>query len=104
MKFIRKKKIFNGNVELRDYEVERFKKTGVRVWVNDEFMDLSPKDLRLGKIINTQYSRFNLGQTYKLVGFPWNPNGKQKELFNVNINVFQRIRENHPELVQKLRS
>lgn len=101
MKTIYKKKIYLGNVELRDYEVEKFKKSGVKVWVGQEFMELKPKDLRNGKIVNTQFSKINAGQTYRLVAFPWKPQGEQKDLFSIHTSIIDRLRQN-TELMSKL--
>lgn len=75
MKTIVKKKIYNGMAELRDYEVQRFIKLNqpVRIIIGDEYMDLTVAELKKGHINNTQHSIINNGQTYKLIGWRWNP-------------------------------
>lgn len=76
MKVIYKKKIYQGKVELRDYELRKLllDKESVKIWVGDEYMDLTYRDLKTkGSISNTQYSIINEGQTYRLIGFDWKP-------------------------------
>ncbi len=73
MKKVYRKKIYLGMVELKDYERDKFIKlnTPVRMIVGDEYMDISVAELKKGRVINTQYSIHNPGQTYKLIGYKW---------------------------------
>lgn len=73
MKHIYKKKIFNGMVELREYERDRFVRLDqpVRIFVGDEYMDLTVAELKKGTYINTQHSIYNPNQTYKMLGWRW---------------------------------
>lgn len=73
MKKIFKKKIYNGMVELREYEMKRFIEDGkpIRIVVGDEYMDLTVAELKKGKFINIQHSIINKGQTYKMYGWRW---------------------------------
>lgn len=83
MKTIYKKKIYNGNVELRDYEIKKLSLTHqpIKIVVKNEYMVLSYDQLiRGGKIVNTQLSQFNPRQTYKLIGYKWNPIPENEQL------------------------
>lgn len=91
METIVKKKIYMGRVELRDYEVKKFlrNKSTVKVVINNsqipqhgEFMILTPEELEQGQYINTQFSKYNPGQTYLLRGYKWK--GKKIEYKFVN--------------------
>lgn len=73
MKTITKKKIFNGMVELREYERDKFVRlnTPVKVIVGDEYMVLTVSELKKGTYINTQHSIINPNQTYRMLGWRW---------------------------------
>lgn len=70
-----KKKIYQGKVELRDYEWRKLleKKEPIKIWVGEEYMIIPYKELKKGTVTNTQYSIYNKGQTYRLIGFDWKP-------------------------------
>lgn len=95
MRVIYKKKIYNGMVELRSYEVEKLLrlKEKVRIFVGDEYMDVTPTDLLKGRITNTQHSIINKGQTYKLVGFPWRGTTYKEVDAGMDIDLRLRLKE-----------
>lgn len=95
MKTVHKKKLYNGKVELRDYEVDRLvkHKLSVRVFVGDEYMDLTPSQLKRGIVVNTQHSIYNEGQTYKLIGYEWKGKKYKEEDTTIPVNVKLRLKE-----------
>lgn len=96
MKIIYKKKIYNGMAELRDYEVERLliNKDSVKIIIDNEYMVLTPTELKIkGRISNTQYSIYNEGQTYKLIGYRWKPTGRLEEQITIPFDVKTRLAE-----------
>lgn len=74
MRKIFKKKIYNGMVELREHERDRFVRdeTPVRIVVEDYYMDISVAELKKGIYINTQTSRFGT-KPYRMLGWRWKP-------------------------------
>lgn len=75
MKTITKKKIFNGMVELREYERDKLVRlnTPVKILLGDDYMILSVAELKKGTYVNTQHSIINPGQTYRMIGWRWKP-------------------------------
>jgi hypothetical protein len=100
MNIIYKKKIYNGMAELRDYERDRFIKSGkpLKVIFNDEFMMLTPAQLKKGIFINTQKSIINAGQTYNIYGWRWKPTGRIEEQFSIPFDVKSRLAEEWKKL------
>lgn len=95
LKVIYKKKIYNGMCELRDYEVNNLvnKNQEVKIIIGDEFMILTPSELKQGKVINTQHSIYNKGQTYKLIGYRWRPTGRLDEQITMPFATRLRLGE-----------
>lgn len=95
MKTIYKKKIYQGMVELRDYEVNRLitKNQPIRIFVGDEYMDLSVAQLKKGKVTNTQHSIIYPGQMYKLIGFMWEGKLYKEQDVEINMDIKQRLAE-----------
>lgn len=100
MKVLIKKKIYLGRVELRDYEVDRLveNKITVKVVIDNpeipehrEYMILTPTELKDGQYINTQFSKFNKGQTYLLRGYKWKGIKNLDEAPSIDINAKKRM-------------
>lgn len=100
MKVIVKKKVYNGMAELRDYEVDRFVKykQTVKIVIGDEYMILTPSELRKGRITNTQHSIYDPNQTYKLVGYRWHP---KKEIVHEQLSIDTTVMQRLGELFKK---
>ena len=86
MKILVRKKIWNGLISLRDYEVNAaIKDNGCIVEFNGKRMTLSKQQLQKGFQTNTkkQISKYGT-EPYTLIDFKWVPdeeNSKQLELF-----------------------
>jgi hypothetical protein len=68
----------NKYIDLKDYDVKRMikKKEEARIIYNGKRMTLSPQELKTKKlVINPKpiESKYNLGQTYYLYSYLWNP-------------------------------
>ncbi len=104
MKVLVKKKLWLGHmVELRDYEVNNFIKYNQTIKVvidnpdipeHNQYMILRPAQLKKGRVTNTQYSKFNEGQTYLLIGYKWNGKTIQKdEEIDINFDTRKKLSE-----------
>lgn len=94
---ITRRKLFNGMFEIRDYEREAGLKTNGKVKLVLEIegepgqeMILTHKQLKNGKFINTQYSKFK-AQTYGIWGYEWKPSVNADEQVSINTDVMQRL-------------
>lgn len=86
-------------VELRDYEINRFVKykQTIKIIIGSEYMIFTPSELKKGRVTNTQKSIYNAGQTYKLVGFRWKPEGRMEEQLTIDLSVKQRLAQEFRE-------
>lgn len=70
-------KMYQGMVEVRDYEVEQCIRRGENMTIRykSDIMTLTPEELtsKCTSISNTIYSRIPGGKDYKLHGYDWNP-------------------------------
>ncbi len=70
------KKLYEGNADIRDYEVARCisKKESVEIYFEGDKMTLSPEDLESKKIKTSGIidSKFG-GKSYRLISYAWNP-------------------------------
>ena len=102
MKTLTKKKTYMGNVELRDYEVDKLLAYNqpVRVNIGDEYMILTPAQLKKGTVINTQQSIITKGQTYRLIGYPWRPKRDTDEQVTINFETKSKLSDLWKEVVR----
>lgn len=93
MKTVIKKKIWQGMVELRDDEVKKYVGFGkpIKVVVGNEYMILTTAQLEKGRVTNTQYSIYNEGQKYLLVGFKWKGIPFKEEEAGISTDVKLRL-------------
>lgn len=108
---IRTKLLLGPKVELRDYEVNKLVKAGksVRILIDnsalpqhDEYMILTPGQLKKGRINNTQFSKYNYGQTYLLMEFDWvGKKMEREEDVSININTRMRLSEMWKGIISK---
>lgn len=101
MKTILKKKLYNGMVELRDYERDNLvrRQESVKIILDNslpesgQYMILSVAQLKKGKPINTQHSIYNQGQTYKLIGWRWQPTGRIEEQISIDYDTKLKLKK-----------
>lgn len=103
MKTLLKRKLYNGMVEIRDYQRDRFINSNQKVrFVIDntdlrehgEEMILTPAQLKKGVYLNTLESRINKGQTYEMYGYQWEGKKPQEPMdqeADINFGVKTRL-------------
>jgi hypothetical protein len=71
------KKVYKGNVEVRNYDVEKCikeNKSFTIIYDGDE-MTLSPEELFIKRVsVSKTFESKSGGKDYKLYGYPWLPN------------------------------
>ncbi len=69
------KKLWNGFVSIRDYEVrDAIEEGGLIIKLNDKQMTLGPRALERGlEIISKVFISKTGGRNYKLIDFKWSP-------------------------------
>lgn len=70
------KKVYKGQVDLRDYDVEKCIRTKQRMEITHggRKMFLTPEELVSLRIsISDEFESQNGGKSYKLYGYVWNP-------------------------------
>lgn len=70
-----RKELVKGMCELHDSERDEALRTSqsIKVQVDEEYMIISPTELRKGKVLSSKASVLNPGTKYKTYGFQWKP-------------------------------
>ena len=68
------KKLYNGNAEIRDYDVRECLKLNenFQIMHNGDIMTLTPEELK-SKLVSTSKTFNNENKSYRLLGYEWNP-------------------------------